>query len=147
MLSASEGKGRTGVREKDKTVHMKSVQKGLGVSENYIVPKAKLSSEDVASFRRAFRFVASLTDLQHVKLLPAEVLGRFHLDIIEEVPSASLIQYNEKLLSVDGVSCSKEAQAVLSEVFESSRGLLGLSLRANDDCVRLFSSFLANLVS
>jgi hypothetical protein len=51
------------------------------------------------------------------------------------------------LLAVDGISCSKDAQIIMSQIYEFSREELGISLRENDDCVRLFSSFLANLVS
>lgn len=73
--------------------------------------------------------------------------SKFHIDAIEEVPSPSIIQYNQKLLTVDGITCGKDAQALLCQIFEDSRQNLGLSLRSNDDCVRLFSSFLANLVN
>lgn len=73
--------------------------------------------------------------------------SKFHIDAIGEVPAPSIIQYNEKLLTVDGTTCGKDAQALLCQIFEHSRLNLGLSLRSNDDCVRLFSSFLANLVS
>lgn len=36
---------------------------------------------------------------------------------------------------------------LISQIYDYSREELGISLRANDDSVRLFSSFLANLVS
>ena len=82
-----------------------------------------------------------------LKKISAEVRSKLHIDFIEEVATVSVVQYNEKLLTVDGIACTKDAQIVLSQIFEFSREKLGLSLRANDDCVRIFSSFLANLVN
>jgi hypothetical protein len=35
----------------------------------------------------------------------------------------------------------------MSQIYEGSRNELGISLRSNDDCIRLFSSFLTNLIS
>ena len=66
--------------------------------------------------------------------------------MMHEVVSTSLVQYNEKLLAVDGVECCKEAQLLISKIYEFSRDNLGISLRGNDDCVRLFSSFVSNLI-
>jgi hypothetical protein len=86
-------------------------------TENFIIPKAKLSYEEVISYRKSFRVVASLNNAEHLKKLSPEVKSRMHIDFVEEVPTVSIIQYNEKLLTVDGITCTKEAQIVLSQVF------------------------------
>lgn len=47
---------------------------------------------------------------------------------------------------MDGVTCDKMAEELMVQIYGHSRKDLGLSLRASDDSVRLFSSFLTNLV-
>jgi len=42
-------------------VHLKSVHRAAITADTYIIPKAKLSCEEVASFRKSFRLVAAAT--------------------------------------------------------------------------------------
>jgi len=57
------------------------------------------------------------------------------------------LQYNQKLLAIDEVVCSLRSQNVLCSIYDYSKVKLNISLKNNDDCVRLFSSFVSNLIS
>jgi hypothetical protein len=146
VLARSQGKQRVGVREKKEGNPLKATRKDQTVSETYSMPRAKPSWEEVEAFRQSYRLVVTLTPRQEAVAVPRGLRSRFQLDVVEEVPVASLLQYNQKLLGVDGVTCGDDAQDLNAQLHGHSRKELGLSLRANDDCVRLFSSFLSNLV-
>jgi hypothetical protein len=109
------------------------------------MPKVKPTPEEVEMSRKLVRIVVTL-NMGSLKLIGKFLRKHFHLDICTEVPTSSIIQYNEKLLAVDGITCSKEAQLLASKIYEYSRERQGISLRGNDDCVRLFSSFISNLI-
>lgn len=65
--------------------------------------------------------MVSLNNPNDLKAISVEVRSKLHVDFIEEVPTVSVVQYNEKLLTVDGITCTKDAQLVLSQIFEFSR--------------------------
>jgi hypothetical protein len=50
---------------------MKSVHKGMINTENYIIPKAKLTCEEVITYRKSFRLVASLNNAEELKNMSA----------------------------------------------------------------------------
>lgn len=84
------------------------------------MPKVKPTCEDTEFSRKLIRLVVTLNE-GTLSLVNKSLRKHFHFDICTEVPTTSIIQYNEKLLDVDGITCTKEAQLLVSQIYEYSR--------------------------
>jgi hypothetical protein len=67
------------------------------------------------------------------------------VDEMEDIPIASVQEYNVKFLDAEEVRYSARASKLLAEIWTYSKVGLGLSLKMYDDAIRLFSSFMSTL--
>ena len=86
-------------------------------NEVYIMPKTKPCWNDIISQRKSYKLVIAINNKDILLSLDKNIRKQFHFDIMSEVPTSSLVQYNEKLLAVDEIECSKDAQILISQIF------------------------------
>lgn len=129
---------------------MKAQQKTYGSltfssPEYYIAPRSKPSHSDCILYRSAIRIVLLTNDRSLIRAIPTNIKTELMVDEMDDIPIASVQEYNVKFLDAEEVKYSPKSSKLLAEIWTYSKVGLEISLKAYDDAIRLFSSFMSTL--